>query len=139
MKSCPRCSRQVEAGAWLCDCGYEFSSEEMPLSRSTEASEFGASPILIVASLVACFMVLAIPTFSPRPTPAAIIDPGPLIFLLFVALGGCFALPGFFYAVYWLIRRPSSLLLWLLLFLSAAFPAFAAYEISNPLYQRHSK
>ena len=84
-------------------------------------------------------MVLAIPTVSPRPTPDAIIDPGPLIFLVFVAVGALLALPGFFYAAYCLFRRSRSLLLWLLLLLSSVFPAFVAYELYNPFYQRQSR
>jgi hypothetical protein len=95
-----------------------------------------AAPFFLGTAVLSCFLVVAIPALSPRPEPNAVINPGPIIFLIFVAVGGILSLPALFFALYSLFRLPRSGVLWLILVAGCVFPAAASYEIYYPRYQR---
>jgi hypothetical protein len=81
-------------------------------------------------------MVAAIPPLSPRPEPCAVINPGPIIFLVFVAVGGLLSLPSLLYALYSLFRLSRAGIHWLVLIFACIFPVAASYELYYPRYQR---
>ena len=55
MTQCPKCTKQVADGTWLCDCGYEFSAAETPPG----AGQAGSDKLLVfLASLVPISVLL---------------------------------------------------------------------------------
>lgn len=58
---CPKCTRQVADGTWLCDCGHEFSgAETLPGAGQAGADKF----LVFLASLVPITVLLFGPLSS---------------------------------------------------------------------------
>ena len=57
MKPCPQCTRQVADGAWLCDCGYEFSSDEIPPHKGLSDTRKRFWTLAVCVALTALIVV----------------------------------------------------------------------------------